>query len=146
MKRLKENLKLLMTRAHQAFLNLVHPVKAFEVYFVEYLQYSYEDPKCPYAWKGSGCYDIEIYANSKYKLTVCARNEKEASDYTIQEYMKADGDYEILGILKSKEPVPAQAFPGYEVNFIQKRAKESDWSGKEERPTLETLVFSLASL
>lgn len=35
-------------------------MNAYKVLFEGIKHYTYEDPKCPWEWRGSGCYDIDV--------------------------------------------------------------------------------------
>lgn len=124
--------------------DILHPLKVYDVYFVEDLEHVYEDPRCPSQWRGSGCYDITIYAQNQYRLIVCARNEQEAVEYAVEDYMSRTGDYTILGVLRSDMPVPCDACDGDEVEFLEHPAREEDWSGRMPQATLERLMTNLA--
>lgn len=72
------------------------PQQVFYVILAEGQHDSYEDPRCPWDWRGSGCYDIDLY-NWKYTYyAVCARDliearelmEKEISDEYDRIYAK----------------------------------------------------------
>lgn len=42
--------------------------------------YSYEDPKCPSYWKGSGCYDVTVASWYNVDVTVFAETEERARE------------------------------------------------------------------
>lgn len=39
-----------------------------------------EDPKCPWEWRGSGCYDIDVEKYCYIKCSVFAESEEEVKD------------------------------------------------------------------
>lgn len=124
--------------------DIFNPLKVYDVYFVESLEDFYEDPRCPSAWRRSGCYDIAIYAHNQYRLIVCARSEKEAVEYAIKEYMEQTRDYDVLAVLESDRKVPKEAYAGYPIDFVSRMASDSDWDRKQMMPTLDLMKRNLA--
>lgn len=55
-------------------------MKQFDVYCADYREGYYEDPKCPWEWRGSGCYDISVYSVDLFKLEVYANSEEQIAD------------------------------------------------------------------
>ena len=52
--------------------------------------YMIEDPKCPFEWRGSGCYDKEVKTWANMNLEVWAKSPKEAIKF-VEEYDYAAG-------------------------------------------------------
>ena len=52
--------------------------RIFAIYTSETVTSSYEDPHCPWEWRGSGCYDIEVYTLNARVCLVSARDAAEA--------------------------------------------------------------------
>ena len=132
---------------------------------------SYEDPKCPSRWHGSGCYDIDIYRWRYCHLRVCARNEREAEAlfdsfrkdifediYRSRLEILGDRPYaensareaaekesyancEILGILREKDPSSTDG----EMNHREVQHYESydtEWSHDEGDCSLEAAAIT----
>lgn len=53
-------------------------MKLFKIELELYGTYTYEDPKCPSYWRGSGCYDIIGEMTQEATAFVYAEREKEA--------------------------------------------------------------------
>lgn len=78
----------------------------YNVYAAEYLHTSYEDPKCPSYWHGSGCYDIDVYAVCYHLWSVIARSEAEAAALG-EQFAREDAEnsgepFELLGTTLSQ--------------------------------------------
>lgn len=56
------------------------PYRTYDLLIAVPRHTTYEDPKCPSRWKGSGCYDIDLYGWQYFHLKVCARTELEVLD------------------------------------------------------------------
>lgn len=57
--------------------------------------YTIEDPRCPWEWRGSGCYDIEVSVKKDIKVEVWAEAEDQARKYAL--------DYEYKDISSTVE-------------------------------------------
>lgn len=66
----------------RSFLETVsRPFRKFRIYAIyttETVTSSYEDPHCPWDWRGSGCYDIDVYTLKARVSLVTARDASEA--------------------------------------------------------------------
>lgn len=66
----------------RSFLETVsRPFRKFRIYAIyttETVTSSYEDPRCPWEWRGSGCYDIDVYTLNARAGLVTARDASEA--------------------------------------------------------------------
>lgn len=61
--------------------NVSRPFRKFSIYAIyttETVTSSYEDPHCPWDWRGSGCYDIDVYTLKARVSLVTARDASEA--------------------------------------------------------------------
>lgn len=52
--------------------------KVYYIYTVESCNESVEDPRCPWRWRGSGCYDITYYNNVYHRYAAAALSAREA--------------------------------------------------------------------
>lgn len=50
----------------------------------------YEDPKCPWYWRGSGCYDIEVEHPAKVEAVLYANDLEEAKKMVAEYDWKRD--------------------------------------------------------
>ena len=53
--------------------------------------YTIEDPRCPWGWHGSGCYDIDIHTWTDLEVEVWAETEDLAEKYAL-DYAYRDRD------------------------------------------------------
>lgn len=57
--------------------------------------YTIEDPRCPWEWRGSGCYDIDVSVEKDIEVEVWAEAEDQARKYAL--------DYEYKDISSTVE-------------------------------------------
>ena len=78
----------------------------------------YEDPRCPWFWKGSGCFDIEVQSSKNAVVYVVAKDEESASKIA-KEYKCYDCDFgragcleiidvDVLNVFSTKEDVESE--------------------------------------
>ena len=80
--------------------------KIFAIYCSEEITESYEDPRCPSRWRGSGCYDIEVYTLRARLCLVTARDEREAINIR-EKYLVEAYDYEKRSMARRLKSSPA---------------------------------------
>ena len=57
-----------------------------------------EDPHCPSQWRGSGCYDIDVPASQRVKVTVPAQNEGLARNLAMSYCYEGEGGCELESV------------------------------------------------
>lgn len=121
--------------------------RAYDIFVAEYLRSSYEDPRCPSYWHGSGCYDIEVYATRFHRWTVTATCEQQA-EKVYSDYLASlgrspyDDETRVLGVMRNTDCDPLDFAPGEMVGSDQTPVHDDDleWSNDDSDVDLDDAI------
>ena len=89
-----------------------------------------EDPHCPSQWRGSGCYDVDVPASQRVKVTVPANNEGLAKNLAMAYCYEGEGGCELESVddveVKCVIPCGECDDPGMEFDWGELEVAEDD--------------------